>query len=408
MAMAAPSHRRMGSDDADLGGGDPARMDAGSGVADGESRLVRCHAPRGAGGAGRLAAAHGSAAEPLHAQWSCRTRCAKRPGGWRASWAAPARTLPFSTMRQWLQCRAAISPAGRGGRGAGADARLWRGAQYGALRYRIGGRPHDRGGGAVPQPGCGWSRRGAGSGDHAAHAACGARPHHLIQCTGAAAWTHDRGVPCAGGPGAGGWRAWAGAGGYRAGRRLGADWYVGNCHKWLCAPKGAAFIWAAPERQDGLHPVTISHGFGQGFLQEFDWTGTRDFSAYLAVPAALDFHARLGGAALRARNVALAAEATALIARRLNTEPGAAGALAGSMGMVRLPVGGEVSAERARSICARNCWTRRPTRRCTPRPAASGCGFRRTPTTSWRITRSWRRSPRGWRETKAAGTGETI
>lgn len=131
---------------------------------------------------------------------------------------------------------------------------------------------------------------------------------------------------------------------------LGADWYVGNCHKWLCAPKGAAFIWAAPERQDGLHPVTISHGFGQGFLQEFDWTGTRDFSAYLAVPAALDFHARLGGAALRARNVALAVEATALIARRLNTEPGATGALAGSMGMVRLPVGGEISAERALSL----------------------------------------------------------
>ncbi len=58
-----------------------------------------------------------------------------------------------------------------------------------------------------------------------------------------------------------------------------------------------------------------------------------------------------------------------------------------------------------RGRCARSCWTRRPTRRCTPRPAASGCGFRRTRTTSWRITRSWRRSPRGWRETEATGTG---
>ena len=92
-------------------------------------------------------------------------------------------------------------------------------------------------------------------------------------------------------------------------RSLGADWYVGNCHKWLCAPKGCGFLWAAPERQAGLHPVTISHGFGGGFLAEFDWTGTRDCSAWLSVDAALDFHARLGGAALRARNMALAAEA---------------------------------------------------------------------------------------------------
>src|SRR5262249_6885163 len=54
-------------------------------------------------------------------------------------------------------------------------------------------------------------------------------------------------------------------------RELGADWYAGNCHKWLCAPKGSAFLYAAPERQQDLHPTTISHGFGKGFLEEFDW-----------------------------------------------------------------------------------------------------------------------------------------
>jgi isopenicillin-N epimerase len=131
---------------------------------------------------------------------------------------------------------------------------------------------------------------------------------------------------------------------------LEADWYVGNCHKWLCAPKGAAFIWAAPNRQNELHPVTISHGFGTGFLEEFDWTGTRDFSAFLAVPAALDFHQRLGGPLLRERNKLLAAEAAALIARRLNSETGSAGELAGAMGLVRLPVAGEVSAVRAKAL----------------------------------------------------------
>jgi isopenicillin-N epimerase len=136
-------------------------------------------------------------------------------------------------------------------------------------------------------------------------------------------------------------------------RALGADWYAGNCHKWLCAPKGSAFLYAAPHRQQDLHPVTISHGFGNGFLAEFDWTGTRDPSAHLATGVAIDFHARLGGTALMTRNVALAAEATSLLARRLNTEVGVTGALAGSMGVVRLPLAGAATAERSADLRAR-------------------------------------------------------
>ncbi|MBV9812015.1 MAG: aminotransferase class V-fold PLP-dependent enzyme, partial [Acetobacteraceae bacterium] len=128
---------------------------------------------------------------------------------------------------------------------------------------------------------------------------------------------------------------------------LGADWYVGNCHKWLMAPKGSAFLWAAPHVQRDLHPVTISHGFGRGFLAEFDWTGTRDPSAALAVPDALEFLETLGGAALRERNRALAREGTSLIARRLNTDVGAPPELAGSMGVVRLPIAGPATPERA-------------------------------------------------------------
>src|SRR6185312_2432425 len=133
-------------------------------------------------------------------------------------------------------------------------------------------------------------------------------------------------------------------------RAIGADWYIGNCHTWLCAQKGSAFLYAAPECQAELHPVTISHGLGQGFLVEFDWTGTRDFSPFLCVDTAIDFHRRLGGAALRARNVALAAEAAGLLARRLNTETGATGALAGSMGLVRLPLTGDVTQARSNRI----------------------------------------------------------
>jgi isopenicillin-N epimerase len=131
---------------------------------------------------------------------------------------------------------------------------------------------------------------------------------------------------------------------------LGADWYVGNCHKWLCAPKGSAFLWAAPERQAELHPLTISHGFGQGFRAEFDWTGTRDASACLAIPTAIDFHHRLGDAGLRIRNVTLAAEGTRLLADRLGTEVGTTGALAGAMGVVRVPVPAPATAEWAQRL----------------------------------------------------------
>jgi isopenicillin-N epimerase len=118
---------------------------------------------------------------------------------------------------------------------------------------------------------------------------------------------------------------------------LGADWYVGNCHKWWSAPKGCGFLHARGDRRTELHPVTISHGYGAGFTREFDWTGTIDPSAYLALPMALDFFQRLGGAALTERNRLLAAEAGALLASRLGTEIGAQPDMAGAMALVRLP-----------------------------------------------------------------------
>jgi len=128
---------------------------------------------------------------------------------------------------------------------------------------------------------------------------------------------------------------------------MGVDWYVGNCHKWLMSPKGCAFLWARPDRQEDLHPVTISHGFNKGFLAEFDWTGTRDPSAFLAIDAAIDLHIKLGGAALRSRNAELAAAGASHLAARLDTEIGATGDLAAAMAVIRLPVGGPATQERA-------------------------------------------------------------
>ena len=133
-------------------------------------------------------------------------------------------------------------------------------------------------------------------------------------------------------------------------RAIGADCYVGNCHKWLCAPKGCGFLWAAPERQTDLHPVTVSHGSGKDFLAEFDWTGTADRSAFLCVDAAIAFHRRLGGRELMARNAALAAEAVSLLCRRLGTEPAAEPTMAGAMGVVRVPISGVGTPERAAEL----------------------------------------------------------
>ncbi len=77
-------------------------------------------------------------------------------------------------------------------------------------------------------------------------------------------------------------------------REVGADWYVGNLHKWLFSPKGCAVLHAPGASQDGLHPTVISHGYGDGFVAEFDWVGTRDPSPWLSSGAALDFVQALG------------------------------------------------------------------------------------------------------------------
>ena len=77
------------------------------------------------------------------------------------------------------------------------------------------------------------------------------------------------------------------------------------------APKGSGFLWASSARHAETHPVVISHGYGQGFEAEFDWVGTRDPTAWLAIPAAIDFHVRNGGHLLRERNMRLARQAAA-------------------------------------------------------------------------------------------------
>ena len=84
---------------------------------------------------------------------------------------------------------------------------------------------------------------------------------------------------------------------------LGADVYAGNCHKWLCAPKGSAFLYARPEVHDLIDPAVVSWDWldGAAFHARHRWQGTRDPSAYLAVPAAIAFQAEHDWPSIRAR-----------------------------------------------------------------------------------------------------------
>jgi isopenicillin-N epimerase len=74
---------------------------------------------------------------------------------------------------------------------------------------------------------------------------------------------------------------------------LGADVYAGNCHKWLCAPKGAGFLWVRPEHHGWIAPLVVSWGYREDadFAERHGWQGTRDPAAYLAVPKAIEVHA---------------------------------------------------------------------------------------------------------------------
>jgi isopenicillin-N epimerase len=75
---------------------------------------------------------------------------------------------------------------------------------------------------------------------------------------------------------------------------IGADFYAGNCHKWLCAPKGAGFLYVRRELQPKVHPLVFSWGYEHqdaGFVERHEKQGTRDPSAYLAVPDAIEWQA---------------------------------------------------------------------------------------------------------------------
>ena len=127
---------------------------------------------------------------------------------------------------------------------------------------------------------------------------------------------------------------------------LGAEYYTGNCHKWVCAPKGSAFLHVRRDRQKGVHPLVVSHGANSprtdrsSFRLEFDWTGTADPTAFLTVPEAIRYMGSLlpgGWPALMAHNRRTALEARDRLAATLGVPAPAPDSMIGSLAALPVP-----------------------------------------------------------------------
>ena len=126
---------------------------------------------------------------------------------------------------------------------------------------------------------------------------------------------------------------------------LGADYYTGNGHKWVCAPRGAAFLYVAPQHRARVNPPVRSHGAAlapeaPGRLHaEFDWIGTMDLTPWLCFGPTLEMMQALvpgGWSELRARNAALLRQGRRLLCERLQIEAPCPESMLGSMASLPL------------------------------------------------------------------------
>jgi isopenicillin-N epimerase len=139
-------------------------------------------------------------------------------------------------------------------------------------------------------------------------------------------------------------------------KTLGATYYTGNCHKWVSAPKGAAFLYVQRDKQSEIRPLTISHGANSPrrdrsrFQLEFDWMGTDDPTAYLCVPEAIQFMGSLlpgGWMELMANNRAKAIAARNVLCTMLDVPPPCPETMLGSLATVPLPDGSYIELQDA-------------------------------------------------------------
>lgn len=128
--------------------------------------------------------------------------------------------------------------------------------------------------------------------------------------------------------------------------RIGASWYVGNLHKWVCAPKGAAFLHVRSDCQDEIQPAVISHGHNsprEGFppwQDRFDWAGTFDSTAWFSVPKAIEVVGGFvpgGWHEIRKRNRVRVLDARRMLCEMLDIAAPCPESMIGSMATLPLP-----------------------------------------------------------------------
>ncbi len=106
---------------------------------------------------------------------------------------------------------------------------------------------------------------------------------------------------------------------------IGADYYVGNAHKWICSPKGSAIFYVHPDKQKNIVPLQISHNYDRSdsWAKQFFWPGTDDYTSYASVPKAIEFMGNIfpgGWDELRKNNNDLTLRGRKLISEKLGTE----------------------------------------------------------------------------------------
>ena len=129
-------------------------------------------------------------------------------------------------------------------------------------------------------------------------------------------------------------------------RKLNAAYITGNCHKWICTPKGSAFLHIRDDRREGVKPLTIGHGYSsdlpsaEKFRMEFDWTGTRDPSPWLCIPFAISHIGGLingGWTEIMNKNHEMVIFGRDLLCETLDISPPTPDSMVSSMSSVEFP-----------------------------------------------------------------------
>lgn len=128
---------------------------------------------------------------------------------------------------------------------------------------------------------------------------------------------------------------------------IGADFWVGNLHKWVCSPRACGVMYVDPKWQNRTLPLVASHHAGEGFEREWEWTGTLDPVPVLAIAAALDFWTALGWDVVRRRQHQLATDGARHVASVIGTRVPIADEFTAAMRLVELPVRLDLDASRA-------------------------------------------------------------